>query len=304
MPGEVIVFRYLPYVIQTISVFLACVAGFLVYSGLSSAAERRQTRIRIRTQIEKSKERLVEGTKHSKAEEWLNKAQYPLKITGVKYYVIIGSFLSFLFIYYVFLPFLLNGPGKGPFIAFICIILLGLFLLPSNPLSLFVYLMKRIIEYHNAKKHAEVFMLYDLLINEIEMMTVTRINTYSILRNIKPYFIVLEKPMTMLLSSWSSDEGPKVALERFEKELHSKEAKALIAVMKTLDDVERETALSHLRGMHSMFIRTQIENYRRKKKVTTDIMGLPIKITHFLIILNFLIVVVTMVTFIMQSTRY
>ncbi|MDA6131254.1 hypothetical protein OSK38_28305, partial [Escherichia coli] len=67
-------------------------------------------------------------------------------------------------------------------VAAVIILLLALLAVPSNPYSLFVYLMKRVIEYHQAKKHAEVFMLYDLLINEIEMMNISRINTYNILR--------------------------------------------------------------------------------------------------------------------------
>ena len=62
--------------------------------------------------------------------------------------------------------------------------------------------MRKYLEYLQAKKNAEVFMLYDLLINEIEMMVSTRINTYNILRDIKPYFDVLDKSLARLLSSW------------------------------------------------------------------------------------------------------
>lgn len=303
MNNEILFFRYLPYIVQTIAYVLACLAGILVYTGLSSKAERRQTRIRIRNGVTQSRTKLVESSKASKAENLLRSAQYPLGLTGIRYYLLMWGFIVFLLINYVVIPFLLNGPGQNVAIAFMVIALVTIFLLPSNPYSIFVLIINRVIEYNNAKKQAEIFMLYDLLINEIEMMTVTRINTYSVLRNIKPYFVVLAKPMTMLLSSWSSDEGPIIALEKFEKELGSKEAKALISVMKNLDDVDRETALNHLRGMHSMFIRTQIENYRRKMKLTTDLFGVPIKTTHFLIILNFVMLVVTMVSVVMSSSR-
>ncbi|WP_274856969.1 hypothetical protein [Bacillus methanolicus] len=304
MQNEVMIFKYLPYLIHFFSFFLACLAGFFVYTGLTSKAERLQTRIRMRTQLVKVRKKVIDGSQNTKAEEWLKKAQYPFGLNGIRYYLITGSFILFLSIYYVIFPIIVNGRAeKTTLVAAIFIVVLFFLVLPSNPFSLFVYLMKRIVEYHNAKKHAEVFMLYDLLINEIEMMTVNRINTYNILRNIKPYFVVLDKPLTMLLSIWSNDEGPKVALDKFSQELNSKEAQALIGVMKNLDDVDQKTALNHLRGMHNMFVKTQIENYRRKRKITTDLLGIPIKATHFLIILNFLLVVVTMVSFILKSSK-
>lgn len=302
--NEVMVFKFLPYLLYTVSLFLSVIAGILVYTGLSSKAERIQTRIRLRNNISKSREKVIDGSKNSKAEEWLRKAQYPLGLNGFKYYLITGGFIAFLTIYYVILPIMVNGgAGKLTMVAFVVIVLLAFLAAPSNPFSLFVYFMKRVIDFHDAKKHAEVFMLYDLLINEIEMMSVSRINTYNIIRNIKPYFIVLDKPLTILLTSWSNDEGPKAALDKFGAELNSKEAQALIGVIKNLDDLDRKTALGHLRGMHSMFVKSQIENYRRKRKITTDLLSIPIKTTHFIIILNFLVVIVVMVSTILSASR-
>lgn len=305
MENEIVFFKYIPYLIYTVSLLLSVIAGVLVYTGLSSKVERQQVRIRLRSNIAKNQKMLVEGSKESPAEEWLKKAQYPFGLNGLKYYLITGGFFLFLIAYYVIIPFVLNGgtPSRQTLAAFGIIVIAGLFSAPSFPFSLFVYIMKRVIDYHHAKKHAEVFMLYDLLINEIEMMTINRINTYNMLRNIKPYFIVLEKPLTMLLTSWSNDEGPKVALDKFSKELNSKEADAMIGVIKNLDDLDRKTALSHLRGMHSMFVKSQIENYRRKKKITTDLLSIPIKSTHFIIILNFIVVIVTMVSVILSAAR-
>lgn len=304
MGNEMVIFKYIPYLIYTISLLLSVVAGVLVYTGLSSKVERTQTRIRLKASLTKNKEKIVKGSKETSAEEWLRKAHYPLGLNGLKYYIITGSFLLFLVVYYVILPIIVNGGGgKQTMAALVIIVILGFFMAPSFPFSLFSYIIKRVIEFNNAKKHAEVFMLYDLLINEIEMMTVSRVNTYNILRNIKPYFVVLDKAMTMLLTSWSNDEGPKIALDRFSEELNSKEAEAMIGVIKNLDDMDQVTALEHLRGMHSMFVRSQIENYRRKRKITTDLLGIPIKITHFIVILNFLVVIVTMVSVILSSTR-
>ncbi|WP_374717745.1 hypothetical protein [Neobacillus sp.] len=304
MENDVLIYKLLPYLIYALVLLLSSLAGFLVYTGLSSQVERMQTRIRFRTNIRKNREMLIENALNTKAEQWLKKAKYPLGINGIRYYLIMGGFIAFLAIYYVILPFLINGSvSKLNLVAAVLIILLALMASPSNPFSLFIYIMKKVISFHQAKKHSEIFMLYDLLINEIEMMTNTRINTYNILRNIKPYFVVLDKPMTLLLSTWSSDEGPYVALEKFSKELESKEAEALIGVIKNLDNLDRKTALVQLRGMHNMFVKSQIENFRRKRKITTDLLGIPIKATHFIIILNFLVVIVTMVSVILESSR-
>lgn len=304
MANEVMLFKIFPYLIYIVAIILSSIAGILVYTGMSSKVERLQHRLRIRTNIAKSKDKIIEGTKSSKAEDWLSKAQYPLGLTGAKYYFFLGGFLFFLLIYYVIGPILIHGgTTRGTMIVAVSIIAVGVLGSPSFPFSLFVYTMKRVIAYHNAKKHAEVFMLYDLLINEIEMMNVSKLNTYNVLRNIMTYFEVLEKPFTILLTNWSNSEGPKVALDKFSEELNSKEAQALIGVIKNLDDVSRETALGHLRGMHNMFVKSQIENYRRKRKASTDLLGIPIKTTHFIIILNFLVVVVTMVSVILSSSR-
>lgn len=304
MGNDTVLFKFLPHIIPALAYLLSIIAGVLLYSGLSSKEEKMQTRIRFKHSLNKNIEKVVRDSLQSKAEILLKKANYPLGLNGLRYTIIMGGFIAFLTIYYVILPILMNGRAdKMTMVGAVIIVLIALFAAPNNPFSLFVYIMKRIIEYHHAKKHAEVFMLYDLLINEIEMMTISRINTYNIIRNLKPYFTVLDKSLTMLLSSWGSDEGPIIALDRFSQELSSKEADALIGVLKNLDNLDRDTALGHLRGMHNMFVRSQIENYRRKRKISTDILRIPIKATHFIIILNFLILIVTMVSEILQKSR-
>ncbi|MFP3470769.1 hypothetical protein R0J90_12075, partial [Micrococcus sp. SIMBA_144] len=130
----------------------------------------------------------------------------------------------------------------------------------------------------------------------------SRINAYSVLRNIQPYFEMISTPFNKLLTGWSNNDGPSKALDNFAKELGTKEARTLASVIKNLDEVERETALESLKGMNNMFARNQIENYRRRRKVTTDFASLPIKITHFLIVLNFLIVIIVMVNLIMGKS--
>ncbi|MEI2356704.1 hypothetical protein [Mesobacillus zeae] len=301
--NEVVIFKFMPFIIYSISLLLSAIAGLLVYLGLSNKVERLQTRIRLKHSMIKSRKKLLEEAQHTKAEEWLKLAHYPLGLNGLRYNLLVGGFIVFLAINYVLFPTMADGASKATFFSIFIIGTVAALALPSNPFSLFIYFMKKVIDYQNAKKNAEVFMLYDLLINEIEMMTVSRINTYNVLRNLKPYFVALDKPMTMLLTSWSNDEGPKIALEKFAETLNSKESRALIGVIENLDELDRETALSHLRGMHSMFVRSQIENYRRKRKITTDLLSLPIKTTHFVIILNFLIVIVTMVSVILKSSR-
>ncbi|NRD80837.1 hypothetical protein HPT25_26270 [Bacillus sp. BRMEA1] len=304
MQKQVFLYSCLPYLIYGVSFLLAAVAGILVYVGLTSKQERIQNRLRIRKNLNKNKERLVQNAKLTKAEELLKKAHYPLGLNGMRYYMLFGSFVLFLLFMYVFIPLVeQGGMTKMIMTAIIIILLFVVLFFPLIPFSLFVFIMKKVVDYHQTKKNVEVFMLYDLLINEIEMMSIHRINTYNIVRNILPYFDILQKPLTSLLSAWSSEEGPKAGLDKFAEELGSKESLALIGVMKNLDDLDRNTALEQLKGMHQMFVKAQIENYRRRWKVKTDLLGIPIKTTHFVIILNFLVVIVTMVSIILEASH-
>ncbi|KYD21379.1 hypothetical protein [Caldibacillus debilis] len=301
---EVLFFKYLPFLIYLAAVLLSFLAGILVYTGLSLKEERVQQRLRIRQNWNQNKKKLIEWASKGKAEEWMERAQYPLGLNGFRYNVLYWGILIFLTNYYVFLPMIVGSTSRKSLIAILAIVLIGYLTSPHFRPNLFTFIMKRVVEYHQAKKNAEVFMLYDLLSNEIEMMSSNRINTYNVLRNIKPFFTILEKPFTKLLSSWGSDEGPAVALQRFSEDLGSKEAHALVSVIKNLDSIDRQTALEQLRGMNNMFTRSQIENYRRRRKITTDLLGIPIKATHFIIILNFVLVIVMMVTVILQSTNF
>ncbi|MCM3216772.1 hypothetical protein M3612_20000 [Niallia taxi] len=304
MENEIVLFKLMNVIVYLIVISLSIIAGILVYTGLSTKAERQNYRIRLSSRIEKSRNKLIEGSKHSKAEDQLRRAQYPLGLNGLRYYLLIGCIYGFLIIYYVLIPLLLEGTiTQTSYISGIVILILILFSLPSFPFSIFNFVMKRVVNFQQAKVHSEVFMLYDLLINEIEMMTVNRINTYNVLRSMKPYFIYLEQPLTRLLSTWTSDLGSDTALDNFLMEIDSKESAALIGVIKNLDGMDRQTALQQLRGMHQMFVKNQIENYRRKTKITNDVLNIPVKVTHFLIILNFLVLIVSMVTLILQQTR-
>ncbi|WP_066412853.1 hypothetical protein [Sutcliffiella cohnii] len=301
MQEPVIVFKLLPMLIYFFSTLFAVLSGYLVYTGLSTQTERKQNRLRFREKWRNGQAKVIASAEKTGAESLLKEAGYPLGLNGVKYYIFFITFISFLVIYYIVFP-LLSGNSVS---IWTTIIIIGIyvFFLPDFPFSLFRYIIKRIVEYNQSKKNSEIFMLYDLIINEIEMMENTRINSYNLLRNLKSYFNVINGSITRLLSQWTDDEGPEKALDNFAEDLGTKEAKSLISVLKKLDENDRETALTSLKGMNNMFVRSQIENYRRRRKVTTDLSSIPIKVTHFLILLNFMVVVVYMVTIIMQSAR-
>lgn len=301
MESEVLLFKYIDVFKYLVVIVLSFTSGYLVYLGMNSTSERMQHRLRFKSNLQKNKNSILGLAKDSKAEEWFKQAKYPLGLNGIKYYLILYSVTAFLVLYYIVFPVLLGNMDYLAAKAGV-ILLLIVFALPSNPISLFVYIMKRTIDYQTSKLHSEIFMLYDLIINEIEMMTVHRLNTYSILQNIKPFFYLLQKPLTELLSSWTSD-GPSKALEQFSKHLDSKPSEALIGVLQNLDSMKRETALEQLNGMHGTFAKKQVENYRRKRKITTDLLKIPIKATHFIHILNFVLVVVMMVIAILDKSQ-
>ncbi|WP_161625312.1 hypothetical protein [Pontibacillus halophilus] len=248
-----------------------------------------------------NKLKVTDTMKQSKAESWLKAAGYPLMLNGARYHVIyfIVSFL--LIVNYILAPILTRSD-----LGIITIALVAgaiLFLLPSFQWSAFVYVMKRIVDYREAKRNAEVFMLYDLVINELEMMSSSRTNTFNLLKKLMPYFDVINDSFAKLLTTWNNDKGPKIALEEFGEDIGTKEAKSLASVLKTLDEVDKETAIQNLNDINNMFARSQIENYRRRKKVTLDLASIPIKATHFVVILNFIVVIIVMVGILMEANR-
>jgi hypothetical protein len=304
--GEFVLFyKILPYLVYLLCAVLSISSGVLVYRGMSSETERVQTRLRIRHSIQTNREKIAksatESAEKSSAELWFKKAGYPLGLNSFSYHLILFSLVVLLVVNYVLIPLIFSGQLN--MIAFAVIVLGAFFLLPWNPVSAFGVIMKRVVDYQNAKRNGEVFMLYDLLINELQMMTSTRINAYNLLRGMLPYFSVIKPHLAKTLSVWSSDEGPEQALDDFAEEMGTREAQSLVSVIKMLDRVERDTAIQSLKGMQNMFARSQIENYRRRRKVTTDLMGIPIKVTHFLIVLNFIVLIVVMVSSIISGSR-
>ena len=301
MQETILIYKLLPILIYFVAIVGAITSGLLVYFGLASKQERKQTRLRVKQQLESNKEKVVKQASDSPGEQLLREADYPLGINGIKYYIFFVSLMVVLTGYYLVFPFLM-----GQFISvwrILFLIVVYFVFLPTFPYSLFRYVLNAVIAYKQAKRNSEVFMLYDLVINELEGMDVTRVNTYNLIRNLKPYFEYINGSLSQLLARWTDDGGPREALERFGEDIGTKESKSLAATLKTLDENDRSTVLSALKGMNNMFVRSQIENYRRRRKVMTDLGSLPIRITHFLILLNFIAVVVYMVMVIMQNAR-
>jgi hypothetical protein len=273
----------------------------MVYSGLANRMEKQHLRLRFKESVNVQKEKFKEKASNGKNEDLFKEAGYPLGINGLRWEIIKWILLSFVILNYIFYP-LLNT-GDFSLIAVVLIIVGMLMTMPTFPYSITRFVLNRLIDFKKAKRNSELFSLYDMLISEIQMMQNTRINSYSLLRTLKPYFKELDAPLTRLLTGWTNDEGPEKALDVFAKEIGTNEAKSLATVLKKFDENKRETILQSLQGMEDMFITSQIENYRRRRKLYVDLANLPIKAAHWLIILNFIVVIVTMVSNLMKEAR-
>ncbi|MFP7442555.1 hypothetical protein SFC50_02510 [Bacillus infantis] len=301
MNETMFLYKFLPILIKSIAIILALVSGYLVYSGISSRVEKQHLRLRFKEEIAKRQNRLKVQAETGKAEEIFKEAGYPLGITGVRWTIIYWILLAFLFINYIAYPYM--AKGSISLISIVIIVSVMTLLSPAFPFSLTRFILKRLIEYKKAKRNSELFSLYDMLLSEIEMMQQTRINAYSLIRTLKPYFKELDGTITRLLANWTSDNGPDYALDIFAKEIGTNEAKSLANVLKKFDENKRDTIILSLKGMEDMFINSQIENYRRKRKLYVDLAKLPIKATHGLIILNFVVVIIFMVSYLMKDSK-
>lgn len=277
----------------------ALLSGYLVYSALVSGEEKLLARLRIHQRLKSQKEQFVKESNMSKAEVLLKEVGYPLKVNGFRYRIFRISLLGVLSINYLIIPFLLTGEISLYMTLFI--VTIGWLTQPRFPYSIFRLVMHRLIELRKAKRNNEVFQLHDLLVSEIDMMTNNRVNTYSILRSLYPYFTQIKQEIAKLLRNWKND--PDQALSAFADEIGTKEAEALVAVLKRLDANEREVAMEALRSHGDLFAKSQIENYRRRKKLFTDLSSIPIRAAHFFIILNFIAIVVYMVMGVLSDAR-
>lgn len=301
MTESVLFFRFLSYVPYILGIVGAIVSGTLVYFGLATKLERRHFRLRVKEGWEDSKREIVNKSGTSKLEILLNQSNYPLGVNALKFNIIFFILFILLFMNYVFVPVIMTGIIKLiPFVIGV-VILSGLY--PALPFSPTRFFLKRLIEYRQAKKNSELFSLYDMLVSEIEMMVTTRVNIYSLLKSLQPYFKEINTALAIMLSEWqSSSIGPSKAIERFSERIGTNEAKSLATVLQTFDENSRENLIESLRGMEDLFITSQIENNRRKNKMFLDVISMPVSIAHFCIILNFVLVFIIMVMKIMGES--
>lgn len=295
-------YRLLPFIPYLFAIGGGVLSGFLVYGGLTDHHERRHYRLRLKSTLTKSKTDLMGQAQKSGTEQLLKQARYPFGLTAVRLYLILIIILAYLAFNYVVLSVLMNGYIRWmPLIIGLVIVLL---LNPDTPLSPMRFILNKFIAYRKAKQLAELFSLYDMLVSEIEMMRTMRVNIYSLLRMMLPYFDELKPAMTKMLMEWtSSTAGPQLAVDNFAKDIGTSEAQSLATVLKTFDENSRETLLESLKGMEDMFITSQIENNRRRRKLFIDLVGMPVKTANFLILLNAILVIVMMVTKIMDSSN-
>ena len=295
-------YRLLPYLTYSIAIFGSILSGYLVYSGISTKLERRHLRLRLKDNWQDSKQGFVKQAVGSKTEQILREARYPLGLTGLRLQLVLMVLLMVVLLNYGVASFIMNGDLKIiPILIGIAIILM---LNPGLPYTPARFFLNKLIEYRRAKRNAELFSLYDMLVSEIEMMRSTRVNIYSLLRTLLPYFRELNPLLTKMLGDWtSSSVGPYEAVDRFAEQVGTNEAKSLATALKTFDESSRSTLLNSLRGMEDMFITSQIENNRRKRKLYIDIVSLPVKAANFAILLNFILVIVMMVMAIMGNSK-
>ncbi|MEF3086629.1 hypothetical protein [Bacillus altitudinis] len=278
---------------------LACIAGILVYQGLSTTGERQQLRLRFLYQLQEHKNKLLSPTK-SLTDQQLKLAGNPLGLNASRYFLMLTILYSVLFIYYGLIPLISGQAPNAILLSSIGISLASL--LPTMPFSLFNLFIKRVIEYKQSKLGIELFTLYDMLINEVESNKTHQVNTYNFIKSHIKYFDYLRPNLTILLSNWTSI-GPEEALKEFQQSINTPAGKSLSTVLRTLDDSDRTQALEALKSHKETFVTEHKENFRRQKRISREVLNVPIIATHYAISLNFVIVIFIMVLDILTSSR-
>ncbi len=290
------------FIITSSAYLLSLLSGIFVYAGITTKVERNHHRLRFQDQWREQKGGYIENRLKSKSEKLFKEAGYPLGLTAIKWDLIRVICVVLVFLNYVIYPWLNSG---GPQIGiFFLLTVITLSTEPSfGKFSLMYFVLNRLISYKKAKRNAELFSLYDMLVSEIQMMNNTRVNIYSLLRALTPYFTELNGTLKRLMSNWTSDLGPDEALDLFAIEIDTPEAKSLATVLKTFDNNDKKTILTSLIGMEDMFVTSQIENYRKRRKLYVDLANLPVLAAHWLILFNFIIVIINMVLIILNNAK-
>ncbi|WP_440650425.1 hypothetical protein [Bacillus subtilis] len=277
--------------VHLIAVSGAIGSGILFYSGISTQEELMLGKFRIQHEFVKRVRRLKDENEESKLEKILKDAGYPFGLNANRYTAIFIGLMLVILVAYVVTP-AFRGDGFNLFglVSVVAVFLIGT---PDIKYSGFNFLMKKVKELNQAKIQAEVFTFYELALNELRLMENSRIQAYTMIRDLAPNFSKMAPSINMLLFNWNT-VGHASALDSWAKEVGGEEARALASVFKTLDVVDRDTAIKSLEGQQEMFMKAQIENFRRRIKVKADLAKLPIMATFALLMANYLAVVVIM----------
>ncbi|MGE8081334.1 hypothetical protein [Peribacillus loiseleuriae] len=295
-------YQSLSFIVTSSAYLLSIMSGFFVYAGLTTKVERTHHRLRFKEEWQEQKSGYIDKRSKSKSEYLFKESGNPFGLTAIRWDISRAIFMLVVFLNYILYPWV--NSGSPQFSIFILVALIAISTEPSlGKLSIMHFMLNRLILYKKAKRNAELFSLYDMLVSEIQMMNSTRINIYSLLRTLTHYFRELNGTLKRLLSNWTSDLGPDEALELFAKEIDTSEAKSLATVLKTFDNNDKETILISLRGMEDMFVTSQIENYRKRRKLYVDLANIPVMAAHWLILFNFLIVIINMVLAILNGAK-
>ncbi|MCL9628374.1 MULTISPECIES: hypothetical protein [Bacillus] len=277
--------------VHLIAISGAIGAGILFYSGISTQEELMLGKFRIQHEFVKRVRRIKDENEESKLEKILKDAGYPFGLNANRYTAIFIGLLLLIFFAYVGTP-AVRGDGFNLF-GLVSVVVLFLIGTPDIKYSGFNFLMKKVKELNQAKIQAEVFTFYELVLNELRLMENSRIQAYTMIRDLAPNFSKMAPSINMLLFNWNT-VGHAAALDGWAREVGGEEARALASVFKTLDTVDRDTAIKSLEGQQEMFMKAQTENFRRRIKVKADLAKLPIMATFALLMANYLAVVVIM----------
>lgn len=256
----------------TIYLLLVIVSSYQMYEGHTTKQERKSHRTRIAREIEERREKMVEKSARTTFASKLEAAGNPLLLTAFKFQIIRYTAFALIVIYYVIIP--LIAHGHLALTAFGLAALLFVVTSPGLNISLTNVALNKVIEFHNRRKHIELFTLFDMLKAELKSLNDNQhVNVYHLLNDSMPYFDYINNGIMKFLRYWKTN--PDQARKAFAEEIGGDHAEQLASILFKLDETSRNYAVEIIDGASKVFSTDYFESMNRRtegKSITFNVL--------------------------------
>ncbi|WP_284644246.1 hypothetical protein [Paenibacillus silviterrae] len=138
-------------------------------------------------------------------------------------------------------------------------------LVTNTKASLVTFLLAKWRDVYDGEKNRELFMVYNMITDELRSNHSHRLNLFSLLSKLKDYTVRIKPALMKGLRRF--DEGPHAAMELIAEEIDTKEAKELCKLLADLDTTPAEEIAVLVDAREESYTHMLRENQRRRRRL-------------------------------------